>query len=234
MTTETPRAATRVEHLLPPNATELERALSASDHRVMTAPSWLIRDVWDPDLCPERLLPYLAQAWSVDEWEPAWDEARKRQAIKDAVWLHQHKGTIGALRRALALSGFAATCTEWWQPLSDAAKAAFSGREPAIDRRRAYTFRLYVALDQVTEWSSAQAARLRRIAIGAKNVRSLLEAIVLQRRSEVMPLRIAAGVGGIVHVRFLLEPARRIRPPAARVVIGAATYAVVHTRLKLL
>jgi len=221
----------RVEHLLPPNATPLERALSASDHRLLSAPTWLIRAVWSPDECPEKLLPYLAQAWSVDEWDPAWPEAKKRQVIKDSLWLHQHKGTVGALRRAIAQLDLGATVVEWFEPVTAAAKAVYTGLVPASDARRAYTFRLYVALDAVTDWTAANAVRLRRVAVQTKNVRSLLEAIVLQRPAPAPPMTISAAVTARVHVKFLIEPVRAIRTPNARITVGAATLSTVHARL---
>ncbi|OUG43201.1 phage tail protein I [Klebsiella michiganensis] len=58
---------------------------------------------------------YLAWAFSVDRWDDVWTEAEKRQAIADAFWMHQRKGTIAAVRRVIEDMGFSMTLAEWWQ-----------------------------------------------------------------------------------------------------------------------
>jgi phage tail P2-like protein len=208
----------RDRHLLPDNATPLERALSASDHRLLSLPSRLIRAVWSIDDCPERLLPYLAHAWSLDEWDVSWTEAQKRQAIRDSVWLHAHKGTVGAMKRALRQIGYAVSLREWFQ---------YPGRALW---RRPYTFRLYVPLDGATAWTADKLIRLRRVAVSAKNVRSLLEAIVLQRRAPVAPVRIGAAVGRTT-LRLVNPPVGAIRTAPAGVFMGAAVRGRSKTRL---
>ena len=213
-----PRAPAQAEHLLPPNATALERALSASDHRILSLPTWLIRAVWDVDACPERLLPYLAHAWSLDEWDPAWTEAEKRQAIRDSVWLHRHKGTVGAMRRALAQIGANISIREWWQ------------YEHRQWWRRPYTFQLSVALDPVTDWTAAQMVRLRRVAMGAKNVRSLLEQITLQRAAHTAPLTLRLAVVATVKARLVNPPVTALTTPVVPVFVGVAVIGTVKSR----
>lgn len=86
--------------LLPPSATAQERAMeqSTASTSAVTIP---LRSLWDTEACPSNLLPWLAWAMSVDRWDPAWDEATKRQAIKDSVALHRRKGTVGAVLEGL-------------------------------------------------------------------------------------------------------------------------------------
>ncbi|CAA0111587.1 Uncharacterised protein [BD1-7 clade bacterium] len=89
------------DSLLPPNATQLERDLetvlaSASDLPVP------IRDLWDPWNCPEHMLPWLAWAVSVDEWDSDWPTEIKRQVCDSSVEVHKRKGTVDAVERALA------------------------------------------------------------------------------------------------------------------------------------
>jgi hypothetical protein len=62
--------------LLPINSTPLERVLA--DVQVADLPVPL-RELMDPQRCPVALLPYLAWAWSVDRWDPAWSEAMMPQ-----------------------------------------------------------------------------------------------------------------------------------------------------------
>lgn len=200
------------EHLLPPNATALQIALSGSDHRMLAAPTWVIRAAWDPDTCPVHLLPYLAQAWSVDEWDPAWSEVQKRQAIKDSVWIHQHKGTIGALKRAIAQLGLPARVSRWFE----------HGGAP-------YTFRLFVTIDAVTAWTSVQAARLFRVAINNKAVRSYLDRITVQVTAQPAPVY----VGVVTHTRLTLGsyigPVTEITGLNAYAYVGVAT----HSRIAI-
>ncbi|MCO7190231.1 MULTISPECIES: phage tail protein I [unclassified Pseudoalteromonas] len=75
----------------------------------------LLRAIWDPMLCPAPLLPWLAWAMSVDEWDETWSETLKRQVIRDAFAVHQYKGTPYALQKALDSLNIATEIREWWQ-----------------------------------------------------------------------------------------------------------------------
>lgn len=99
--------------LLPINATPQEQALSDAIERAFSL-DVPIPDVWNPDTCPVDYLPWLAFAFSVDEWDPTWTEEAKRVAIKSSVPLHRKKGTVGAVKRALAPYGAAAVLVEWF------------------------------------------------------------------------------------------------------------------------
>ncbi|MCA7001642.1 phage tail protein I [Dickeya solani] len=100
--------------LLPPSASELERRLAITGGEIGALPI-PIRQLWNPDTCPAAFLPYLAWAFSVDRWDEHWPEAVRRQVIKDAFFIHRHKGTIGALRRVVEPFGYLIRITEWWQ-----------------------------------------------------------------------------------------------------------------------
>ena len=73
-----------------------------------------LRDFWNPWRCPVKFLPYLAWAFSVDRWEETWSETEKRQAVSDAFWIHQRKGTVAAVRRVIETLGYSMTLQEWW------------------------------------------------------------------------------------------------------------------------
>ncbi|MBF6635564.1 phage tail protein I [Rouxiella silvae] len=100
--------------LLPPNATPLERRAAEACAGVsnLAVP---LRDLWNPDTCPVNFLPYLAWAFSVDRWEEKWTAAQKRQAVKDAFFIHRRKGTVAAIRRVIESLGYSMTIQEWWQ-----------------------------------------------------------------------------------------------------------------------
>ncbi|MFP1730799.1 phage tail protein I [Lonsdalea quercina] len=100
--------------LLPPGSSVLERRLAeaCSDISTLSVP---VRQLWNPDACPASFLPYLAWAFSVDRWDEGWPETVKRQVIKDAYFVHRHKGTLGALRRVVEPFGYLIRIEEWWQ-----------------------------------------------------------------------------------------------------------------------
>jgi len=146
--------------LLPPNAISAEKALEqASVEQIISIPVPL-RDVKDPDHCPTHLLPWLAWEYAVDFWDPDWSEQQKRQVIKDAAYVHQHRGTAGAVRRALSAIGFPTTVIEWWE---DSPRAA------------PYTFRIQVY--STTGINETVYEQIRRQTEKSKNLRSALRSI---------------------------------------------------------
>lgn len=100
--------------ILPKSSTALERELE----QILADASQLpiqISDLWDPYKCPEKLLPWLAWANSVDSWQSSWPEAVKRQVIADSFQVHQHKGTPFAVQKALDSLGIQTQAIEWWE-----------------------------------------------------------------------------------------------------------------------
>lgn len=100
--------------LLPNNSTPLERAASEALAEIQRVPVPL-RSLWNPYTCPAKLLPYLAWAFSVDRWDPAWPESDKREVIATSFYIHKKKGTISALRRVIEPFGYVLEVVEWWQ-----------------------------------------------------------------------------------------------------------------------
>ena len=112
--------------LLPPNASPLERALEAvAGDRIEAIETERVRTLWTPANCPGPLLPWLAWALSVDELDADWSEATQRAVIAASVDVHRHKGTLGAVRRALAATGYRTQVTEWWQQVPAAVPHTF-------------------------------------------------------------------------------------------------------------
>lgn len=91
--------------MLPPNATAQERALEGATARIGDVPTPL-RDVWNPDTCPAHILPWLAWAFGVDEWDAGWSDEAKRNTIRDAVMIQRRKGSVWAIKRAVAAAGY--------------------------------------------------------------------------------------------------------------------------------
>lgn len=103
------------ESLLPSNATTQEIALDLATSRVGDVNVVGLRSLWNPATCPEALLPWLAWAMSIDEWDGSWDAERKRAVIAASVEVHRHKGTLASVRTALAAAGWGdATIVERW------------------------------------------------------------------------------------------------------------------------
>lgn len=100
--------------LLPVGSSVLEvaAARAAADIERVPVP---LRTLWNWRTCPARLLPYLAWAFSVDRWDENWPEATKRSVIASSFYIHQHKGTIAALRRVVEPLGYLIQVKEWWE-----------------------------------------------------------------------------------------------------------------------
>src|SRR5690554_6890823 len=99
--------------LLPPSATSEERAIDHALSRIDSV-EVPIRTLWNAEACPERLLPWLAWAWSADTWEADWTEQQKRDAIDALVFIHRHKGTPAAVQRAVDVVFSDAEVQEWF------------------------------------------------------------------------------------------------------------------------
>lgn len=121
--------------LLPPNSGKAEETLEQLSGRLtnVTAP---VRALWNPETCPDHLLPYLAWAFSVDVWDASWPAARKRRVIRRAINVHRHKGTRAAVEAALTSIDADTQIIEWWET------AAQPGAEPS-------TFEIWLDLASV-------------------------------------------------------------------------------------
>ena len=107
----------RPNTLLPPNSTQMERDFEAAlarrevilfdganrNPRDNNVPA---RNVWNPDEVAPALLPYLANAMSLDVWDDAWADEVKRRVIKDSYLVHSKKGTVQSIRDVLNSLGF--------------------------------------------------------------------------------------------------------------------------------
>jgi phage tail P2-like protein len=88
-----------IASLLPPNATTLECNLAQAGISDIPVP---LDTLWNGETCPENLLPWLASAVGVEQWDPAWPLAIKRATVQRAMELHRIRGTPAAIRRTLA------------------------------------------------------------------------------------------------------------------------------------
>ncbi|WP_395754891.1 phage tail protein I [Edwardsiella ictaluri] len=134
--------------LLPDNASPLEHNLAQTGSMIERIPVPL-RSLWQADCCPSPLLPYLAWAFSVDRWDEHWPEETKRQVIAASFYIHQHKGTIGALQRAVEPFGFLIRVTEWWQEQPEGIPGTFA-LEVGV-REQGITEQMYAELERLID-----------------------------------------------------------------------------------
>lgn len=152
--------------LLPPGSTPLTRAFAAAmaDAEALPVP---LRDLWNPDRCPESLLPYLAWALSVDRWDMSWSADIKRRVIKSSFFVHKHKGTIGALRRVVEPLGYLIEVVEWWQAQPAGPRGTFRLKVGVLDT--GITDEMYQELERVIDDAKPLARHLVGLAISLES-----------------------------------------------------------------
>jgi len=151
-----------MSELLPPSSTPLERALADTVAKVSTLPT-PARDLWNPDTCPVELLPWLAWAFSLDDWDVTWTPSRQRAAVKASYSVHRYKGTIGSVKDALQELGLGVQVQEWFNMVPVGAP---------------YTYRLLLEVNQYGV-SLEQLQRIQDVVENAKNLRSHMTDLAL-------------------------------------------------------
>lgn len=207
-------------HLLPNNRSELEAALA--DSGALELDVERLRGVADSARCPAALLPWLAWAMSVESWSEAADEAQRRALIRQSIPIHKHKGTAGAVRRAMAALGVSVEFKEWRE----------YGGAP-------YTFRLTAWANDNHSPSREQVlsadlySRLRRVVDDAKNERSHYEFRLGARFDQTLGIASAARVSAVRReaAQCLPAPAHPINHPV-RLASAARARAVVRLTME--
>lgn len=171
-----------MQSILPFNSTPMERAAETAIREGM-ATAVATDTLWNAQSCPASLLPFLAWGLSIDDWDTNWSEAQKRDAIAAAVYIHRHKGTVGAMRRMMAALDFGLSLSEWFE----------HGGEP-------YTFR--ADIDATGRGLNQQALDdIYRAIEATKNARSYLAALWIYLRPNG-PAHHAAGISRGLTVRL--------------------------------
>lgn len=101
-------------NLLPPSSTPLERNLATVTARAANIPTPL-RDLWNPETCPESLLPWLAWSLGIEAWKSYWPLTVKRAILKDAINVKRKKGTSKSVRDIVSAFGASIVLKENWQ-----------------------------------------------------------------------------------------------------------------------
>jgi len=142
--------------LLPPSATDQERALAAVTERIENLPVD-IRKLWNTQTCPVALLPVLAWTLSVDEWSDDWTEAQKRSVCTASAHIHAIKGSRRSVEQAVESIGAGISLKEWWEQSPE--------EEP-------HTFTVTVAGGSTVGNSITYQQQLHRLINNAKPLRS--------------------------------------------------------------
>jgi phage tail P2-like protein len=92
-------------NLLPVGSGRAEHALADGVLAAFAFPV-PVRHMWNPATCPAHLLPWLAFALSVDDWDPLWSDPVKRAVLAASFEVHRRKGTIAGMKLALDAAGY--------------------------------------------------------------------------------------------------------------------------------
>ena len=168
--------------LLPSNSTPLERQAAQALAQIQRVPIPL-RTLYNPDLCPLPLLPYLAWAFSVDRWDSKWTEAAKRAAIRSAYYIHSRKGTIGSLRRVVEPLGYLIEIIEWWQTVPVGPRATFRLKVGVLDT--GITEEMYQELTWLIDDAKPLTRHLTGLAISLETHGNLNIAVTLYEGDEI-------------------------------------------------
>lgn len=166
--------------LLPSNASALERAAALADSRVSVTPV-PVRDAWSAKACPPALLPWLAYAWRVEEWDDTWSIETKREVIAQTLPLKRIKATYGAVQGAVTAMGLPARVQEWFQQSPMGAP---------------YTFRVRIEAEQIG-FTATQLAQVRRVVYRYKNTRSHLDGVDITVRTTGGPRPASVALAGV-------------------------------------
>ena len=121
------------------------------------------RMLWHIDTCPAALLPQLAWTFSVDRWDAIWPTATRRAVIKASALVHQHKGTIGAIRRAVQPLGYLISVVEWWQASPPRQRGTFQLEVGVLDS--GITDEMYHELERLIDDAKRKSQHLTGLAI---------------------------------------------------------------------
>ncbi|MBZ9561032.1 phage tail protein I [Pseudomonas sp. P116] len=168
--------------LLPGNSTPLERQAAQALAQIQRVPIPL-RTLYNPDLCPLPLLPYLAWAFSVDRWDSKWTEAAKRAACHAAYYVHSRKGTIGSLRRVVEPLGYLIDVVEWWQTEPVGPRATFALKIGVLDT--GITEEMYQELERLIDDAKPVTRHLTGLAISLETQGNLDIAVSVYEGDEI-------------------------------------------------
>lgn len=173
------------DSLLPPNATQLETQLEQTLARIEQVPLTAISTLQSPQNIPSAALPWLAWAFSVDNWDESWSDAQKRAVVASSYVVHCQKGTVGAITSALNALGLGLVLTEW-----------FNMNPPGAP----YTFSVSMNVSQ-SDITQAQLQQAQNVIASTKNLRSHLTGLTITLQSQASVYHAGAcGFGNTITI----------------------------------
>lgn len=168
--------------LLPANATTAELAMEQTTARIADPNARAIHTQWDPWACPAALLPWLAWAYNVDEWDAGWPEEFQRQTIADSIELHRIKGTLSSIRRVIRNAGHGdASIIEGLSDVRYDGSQTYNGFITHGDASAWAKYRIVLSRPM----TNAQAQQVRRILSFTAPARCLLEELVFTEANNI-------------------------------------------------
>jgi len=192
--------------LLPPSATQTERKLAAVNAKACDLPVDVLRTLWNPHTCPVWRLPSLAAERSVDRWDENWPEATKRKVIANAPFVHRHKGTVGAIRRAVEPLGYLIRVLHWYQETPNAEPGTFKLDVGVLDT--GINEPMYAELERLIDDAKPLTRHLTGLAISMETRGPLYvgaacylgdELTIYPYTTETIEIRGQQWLGGILH-----------------------------------
>jgi phage tail P2-like protein len=173
------------QSLLPSNSSQLECDLEATIAEFLWSIPIDLNKILRPYECPIELLPWLAWALSVDQWDISWLEATKRQVVAESFAIHQKKGTRWAVERLMSITGHNnVEIVEWWQTQPKGNPHTFYMKIPSSP-----------GFDPVI-LSENQYGRIRRVVDSVKPVRSQYRFSITSKFAVTKPPIIIDNGGG--------------------------------------
>jgi len=114
---------------LPANAGELAYQLEQvinTAFSVDNLPAGEITRLWQPQSCPLQLLPWLAWANGVRNWDDNWPESTQRGVIANSFEVHSYQGTRYAIEKALEPLKLNSHIREWFEVEPNTAPGTFA------------------------------------------------------------------------------------------------------------
>ena len=192
--------------LLPPSATPTERKLATVNAKACDLPVDVLRTLWNPHTCPVWRLPSLAAERSVDRWDENWPEATKRKVIANAPFVHRHKGTVGAIRRAVEPLGYLIRVLHWYQETPNAEPGTFKLDVGVLDT--GINDQMYAELERLIDDAKGLTRHLTGLAISMETRGPLYvgaacylgdELTIYPYTTETIEIRGQQWLGGILH-----------------------------------
>ncbi|WP_313801011.1 phage tail protein I [Sphingobium sp.] len=186
-------------HLLPPNASPIEKALSLAPAASLEQVPVVIDEAWNAYTCPAHLLPYLAGSLSIDIWDSDWTEAVKRAAIADAIQFQRRKGTRASLRTVLDRFDPQIGIVEWFEDR---------------DTLDPYHFRLELPLLAESDvlYNETLVARILRDIAQVKPVRANMLAVFRVKMAAEAWLLSGARTGGLTRLEPTADTQSALEP----------------------